>query len=66
MLVLDFSTSSSCLVESHCVWVFVVNCYISFDVVGIMAMGAINVVRGMRSSDEELLQIYKHSERQGN
>ncbi|XP_039122411.1 probable acyl-activating enzyme 16, chloroplastic isoform X2 [Dioscorea cayenensis subsp. rotundata] len=29
---------------------------------GIMAMGAINVVRGMRSSDEELLQIYKHSE----
>ncbi|KAM0932137.1 putative long-chain-fatty-acid--[acyl-carrier-protein] ligase [Dioscorea sansibarensis] len=29
---------------------------------GIMAMGAINVVRGMRSSDEELIQIYKHSE----
>ncbi|KAJ0972402.1 hypothetical protein J5N97_020361 [Dioscorea zingiberensis] len=29
---------------------------------GIMAMGAINVVRGTRSSDVELLQIYKHSE----
>ncbi|CAN6297068.1 unnamed protein product [Urochloa humidicola] len=29
---------------------------------GIMATGAINVVRGTRSSDEELLQIYTHSE----
>ncbi|CAM8959679.1 unnamed protein product [Rhodiola kirilowii] len=29
---------------------------------GIMATGAINVVRGSRSSNEELLQIYKHSE----
>lgn len=30
---------------------------------GVMATGAINVVRGSRSSDEELLQIYNHSER---
>ncbi|CAL5413923.1 unnamed protein product [Camellia sinensis] len=30
---------------------------------GIMATGAINVVRGSRSSVEELLQIYNHSER---
>ena len=30
---------------------------------GIMTMGAINVVRGSRSSSEELLQIYNHSER---
>ncbi|XP_020536962.1 probable acyl-activating enzyme 16, chloroplastic isoform X2 [Jatropha curcas] len=29
---------------------------------GMMAMGAINVVRGSRSSVEELLQIYTHSE----
>ncbi|EEF41754.1 long-chain-fatty-acid CoA ligase, putative [Ricinus communis] len=29
---------------------------------GIMAMGAINVARGSRSSVEELLQIYNHSE----
>ncbi|XP_021748986.1 probable acyl-activating enzyme 16, chloroplastic [Chenopodium quinoa] len=29
---------------------------------GTMATGAINVVRGSRSSTEELLQIYKHSE----
>ncbi|XP_043710002.1 probable acyl-activating enzyme 16, chloroplastic [Telopea speciosissima] len=29
---------------------------------GIMATGAINVVRGTRSSTEELLQIYNHSE----
>ncbi|XP_010905151.2 probable acyl-activating enzyme 16, chloroplastic isoform X1 [Elaeis guineensis] len=29
---------------------------------GIMATGAINVVRGIRSSDDELLQIYNHSE----
>ncbi|KAI5385102.1 putative acyl-activating enzyme 16 [Lathyrus oleraceus] len=29
---------------------------------GMMACGAINVVRGSRSSDEELLQIYNHSE----
>ncbi|KAL6970932.1 Long-chain-fatty-acid--[acyl-carrier-protein] ligase AEE15, chloroplastic, variant 2 [Sarracenia purpurea var. burkii] len=29
---------------------------------GIMAIGAINVVRGSRSSTEELLQIYNHSE----
>nr|GLL41408.1 probable acyl-activating enzyme 16, chloroplastic isoform X1 [Ipomoea trifida] len=29
---------------------------------GIMTTGAINVVRGSRSSVEELLQIYKHSE----
>ncbi|RCV39963.1 hypothetical protein SETIT_9G013500v2 [Setaria italica] len=29
---------------------------------GIMATGAINVVRGTRSSDEELYQIYTHSE----
>ncbi|XP_074276221.1 putative acyl-activating enzyme 16, chloroplastic [Silene latifolia] len=29
---------------------------------GAMAMGAINVVRGSKSSKEELLQIYKHSE----
>ncbi|XP_048496021.1 probable acyl-activating enzyme 16, chloroplastic isoform X2 [Beta vulgaris subsp. vulgaris] len=29
---------------------------------GTMAMGAINVVRGSRSSTEELLQIYNHSE----
>ncbi|CAN6447251.1 unnamed protein product [Victoria cruziana] len=28
---------------------------------GIMAMGAVNVVRGSRSSSEELLQIYNHS-----
>ena len=31
----------------------------------IMATGAINVVRGSRSSVEELLQIYKHSQRLG-
>ncbi|ONM11552.1 putative acyl-activating enzyme 16 chloroplastic [Zea mays] len=31
--------------------------------IGIMATGAINVVRGTRSSDEELFQIYTHSER---
>lgn len=31
--------------------------------VGIMATGAINVVRGSRSSVEELLHIYNHSER---
>ncbi|KAL7207939.1 hypothetical protein ACSBR1_029818 [Camellia fascicularis] len=30
---------------------------------GIMATGAINVMRGSRSSVEELLQIYSHSER---
>ncbi|THU68842.1 hypothetical protein C4D60_Mb08t08120 [Musa balbisiana] len=30
---------------------------------GIMATGAINVVRGTRSSNEELLHIYDHSER---
>lgn len=30
-----------------------------------MAIGAINVVRGSRSSVEELLQIYVHSERLG-
>lgn len=29
---------------------------------GMMATGAINVVRGTRSSNEELLKIYKHSE----
>ncbi|XP_078435252.1 putative acyl-activating enzyme 16, chloroplastic isoform X2 [Wolffia australiana] len=29
---------------------------------GIMATGAINVVRGSKSSDEELLNIYSHSE----
>nr|AAM28628.1 acyl-CoA synthetase-like protein [Arabidopsis thaliana] len=29
---------------------------------GIMATGAVNVVRGSRSSVEELLQIYRHSE----
>ncbi|XP_047176817.1 long-chain-fatty-acid--[acyl-carrier-protein] ligase AEE15, chloroplastic-like, partial [Vigna umbellata] len=29
---------------------------------GMMACGAINVVRGSRSSTEELLQIYNHSE----
>jgi len=29
---------------------------------GMMAIGAINVVRGSRSSIEELLQIYNHSE----
>lgn len=28
-----------------------------------MATGAINVVRGTRSSNEELLQIYSHSDR---
>ena len=33
---------------------------------GMMAMGAINVVRGSRSSVEELSQIYNHSERFGN
>lgn len=33
--------------------------------VGIMATGAIDVVRGSRSSVEELLQIYNHSERYG-
>ncbi|XVF28994.1 hypothetical protein REPUB_Repub15cG0081500 [Reevesia pubescens] len=32
---------------------------------GIMAMGAINVVRGSRSAVEELLQIYAHSESVG-
>ncbi|OMP09475.1 AMP-dependent synthetase/ligase [Corchorus olitorius] len=32
---------------------------------GIMAMGAINVVRGSRSAVEELLQIYNHSESVG-
>ncbi|KAM7277624.1 hypothetical protein ACFE04_004758 [Oxalis oulophora] len=32
---------------------------------GAMATGAINVVRGSRSSNEELLQIYKHSESVG-
>jgi long-subunit acyl-CoA synthetase (AMP-forming) len=30
---------------------------------GIMAAGAINVVRGSRSSAEELLLIYNHSDR---
>jgi len=30
---------------------------------GMMAMGAVDVVRGSRSSVEELLQIYNHSER---
>lgn len=30
---------------------------------GIMSTGAVNVVRGSRSSVEELLQIYQHSER---
>ncbi|CAA6659870.1 unnamed protein product [Spirodela intermedia] len=29
---------------------------------GIMATGAVNVVRGSKSSDEEILQIYSHSE----
>lgn len=29
---------------------------------GMMASGAINVVRGSRSSDQELLQLYSHSE----
>lgn len=33
---------------------------------GIMATGAINVVRGSRSSAEELLLIYSHSNRLGN
>lgn len=33
---------------------------------GIMATGAINVVRGSRSSAEELLLIYNHSNRLGN
>ena len=33
------------------------------DIAGIMATGAINVVRGTKSTDEELLQIYTHSER---
>ncbi|PRQ20958.1 putative long-chain-fatty-acid--[acyl-carrier-protein] ligase [Rosa chinensis] len=33
---------------------------------GIMATGAINVVRGSRSSVEELIQIYNHSERFSN
>lgn len=28
-----------------------------------MTTGAINVVRGARSSDQELFQIYEHSER---
>ncbi|XP_078169638.1 AMP-dependent synthetase and ligase family protein isoform X1 [Carex rostrata] len=32
---------------------------------GIMATGAINVVRGTRSTDEELFQIYTHSESVG-
>ncbi|KAJ6298871.1 hypothetical protein OIU76_019934 [Salix suchowensis] len=32
---------------------------------GMMAMGAVDVVRGPRSSVEELLQIYNHSERLG-
>lgn len=32
-------------------------------VLGMMAMGAVDVVRGSRSSVEELLQIYNHSER---
>lgn len=32
---------------------------------GIMATGAINVVRGSRSSVKELLQIYDHSDRFG-
>ncbi|KAG6428378.1 hypothetical protein SASPL_112629 [Salvia splendens] len=32
---------------------------------GIMATGAVNVVRGTRSSVEELLQIYNHSDRSG-
>ncbi|RWW79851.1 hypothetical protein BHE74_00011848 [Ensete ventricosum] len=32
-------------------------------VAGIMATGAINVVRGTRSSNEELFHIYDHSER---
>jgi len=32
-------------------------------VLGMMAMGAVDVVRGSRSSIEELLQIYIHSER---
>ena len=37
----------------------------SHIVLGIMTTGAINVVRGSRSSVEELLQIYSHSERFG-
>lgn len=44
--------------------------YISFDfivtyclILGMMAMGAINVVRGSRSSSDELVEIYNHSER---
>ena len=47
--------------------------YLSFEsivhyylVLGMMAMGAINVVRGSRSSVDELLQIYNHSERFAN
>ena len=31
-----------------------------------MAVGAVNVVRGSKSSDEELLKIYCHSERYNN
>ncbi|KAI8538130.1 hypothetical protein RHMOL_Rhmol09G0078700 [Rhododendron molle] len=38
------------------------HCYVSILDLGIMATGAINVVRGSRSSVEELLQIYNHSE----
>lgn len=39
------------------------SCLINIIFQGIMATGAINVVRGTRSSVEELLQIYNHSER---
>jgi len=42
-------------------------CFLSYQSyifnLGMMASGAINVVRGSRSSDAELLQIYNHSER---
>lgn len=38
-------------------------CSVYYFVPGIMATGAVNVVRGSRSSVEELLQIYHHSER---
>ena len=42
---------------------FLTQIYGSLYVIGTMALGAINVVRGSRSSKEELLHIYNHSER---
>nr|GMD59903.1 probable acyl-activating enzyme 16, chloroplastic [Ipomoea batatas] len=39
------------------------SCFLLLNIDCIMTTGAINVVRGSRSSVEELLQIYNHSDR---